>query len=105
MQSPSWIVRADGGVDGVVARRFGRETLLVPVCGGVGDLDSVYTLNEIGTAVWEALASPTSVARIVDVIVGDYDVTPEQARRDVDDFLADLARLGLVQGAVSESLT
>src|SRR5688572_32970880 len=99
MQSPSWIVRASGGLDGVVARRFGRETLLVPVCGGVGDLDSVYTLNEIGTAVWDALASPTSVARIVDLLVAEYDVTAEQARRDVDGFLADLDKLGLVQAA------
>jgi hypothetical protein len=105
MQSPSWIVRASGGVDGVVARRFGRETLLVPVCGGVGDLDSVYTLNEVGTTIWDALAVPTSITSLVDTIVGEYDVTAEHARRDVDGFLADLDKLGLVQAAAAESRT
>lgn len=97
MQSAQYVVRAAGGDGGVVSRRFGTETLLVPVCGGVGDLDSVYTLNEVGTTIWDAIEQPIPVARLVAAIADAYDVAPEQARADVEAFLQDLTQLGLVR--------
>lgn len=97
MQTARYIVRAASGDGGVVTRRFGAETLLVPVCAGVGDLDSVYTLNEVGTTIWDALAQPTVVTELVALIATDYDVGLDQASIDVDAFLADLAQLGLVR--------
>jgi hypothetical protein len=98
MQSTDFVIRATAA-DGVVARRFGRETLLVPVCGGVGDLDSVYTLNEVGTTIWEALAEPKAIDDLVALVTREYDVTPERAREDIDAYLADLTELGLVRHA------
>ena len=97
MESVQYVVRIAGDDGSVVARRFGAETLLVPVCGGVGDLDSVHTLNEVGTTIWEAIAEPTSIDDLVSTIAGGYDVSPAQARADVDAFLSDLSQLGLVQ--------
>lgn len=97
MQSAQYVVRTPGGDGGVVTRRFGTETLLVPVCGGVGDLDSVYTLNELGTTIWDAIAEPVSVSQLVATIADTYDVAPEQARADVDAFLEELTQLGLVR--------
>jgi hypothetical protein len=89
--------------DGVVARRFGSETLLVPVCAGVGDLDSVYTLNEVGTAIWETLAEPSSIDDLVTLLTAGYDVSGERARQDVAAYVADLTALGLVrQVAIAE---
>lgn len=95
MQGVSLVSRTSGGE--VVARRFGEETLLVPVCGGVGDLDSVYTLNAVGTAIWNAIAQPVALDSLVASVADEFDVTPEQARLDVGAFLGDLAQLGLVR--------
>ena len=97
MDGSTCVVRAPGGDGGVVTRRFGAETLLVPVCAGVGDLDSVYTLNEVGTAIWNAMAEPIALADLSATVAREYDVTPDQAERDVEAFLADLAKLRLVQ--------
>jgi coenzyme PQQ synthesis protein D (PqqD) len=97
MKTADCVVRAAMGEGGVVARRFGAETLLVPVCAGVGDLDSVYTLNEVGTAVWDAIADPMSLDDLLATIVREYDAGVEEVRRDVEAFLADLAQLGLVR--------
>lgn len=99
MQGVSLVSRTSGS--DVVARRFGAETLLVPVCGGVGDLDSVYTLNAVGTTIWDAIVQPVPLDRLVASIVDEFDVTPDQARADVRAFLADLARLGLVRTSES----
>lgn len=97
MQSAQLVVRAAASEGGVVARRFGVETLLVPVCGGVGDLDSVYTLNEVGTTIWESIADPLSREELIAKITSEYDVTAEQAERDLDAFLRDLTELRLVR--------
>lgn len=97
MQSARYVVRTSAGDGGVVTRRFGAETLLVPVCGGVGDLDSVYTLNEVGTTIWNAIAEPVALTDLVATIAGEYDVTTDQARADVEAFLAELTQVGLAR--------
>jgi hypothetical protein len=97
MSSSRQIVRAPAGDGGVVTRRFGAETLLVPVCAGVGDLDSVYTLNEVGTTIWNAMAEPMTVADLSAVVVREYEVTRDQATRDVEAFVAELMALDLVR--------
>jgi hypothetical protein len=96
MQSTPLVVRARAGDGGIVARRFGPETLLVPVCAGVGDLDNVYTLNAVGTTIWDLIAEPTPIEELAAAIAAEYDVDAGQARRDLDAFLEDLGRLGLV---------
>jgi hypothetical protein len=96
MDSSHYVVRSPGGDGGVVARPFGAETLLVPVCGGVGDLDSVYTLNEAGTIIWNAIAEPRPVEHVVATVAGEYGVGAERVRQDVHEFLAELAQLRLV---------
>jgi len=35
----------------LVTRNIGGETIIVPVEGHVGDLDSIYTLNEVGSTI------------------------------------------------------
>lgn len=96
MDSARYVVRSPGGDGGVVTRRFGAETLLVPVSAGVGDLDSVYTLNEVGTSIWNAMEAPIALAELSARVALEYDVTREEAQRDVEAFLSDLMDLRLV---------
>lgn len=95
MQSPRYVARAAAKRE-LVARRFGAETLLVPVCAGVGDLDSVYTLNELGTAIWETLDQPMEIRALAERVAREYDVPVETAARDIAAYLEDLAALDLV---------
>lgn len=82
-----------------VTRQIAEETLIVPVAGGVGDLDAIYTLNEVAARIWKSVDRPTSVERIVDEISREFDVTHEEATRDVVQFLGALEAAGLVQAA------
>ena len=82
--------------DAVVSRLIGGETLVVPVRGGVGDLASIYSFNEVGTMIWEALASPTSLAELVDLIEREYPGNRDQVAQDVVVFLSDARSAGLV---------
>ncbi len=81
--------------NGLVCRLVEDEVLIVPVRGKVGDLASIYTLKGVGAAVWEALAEPRNMEELTNVIVGKYDVSPKQARVDLEKFLCEMLSAGL----------
>jgi hypothetical protein len=83
----------------LITRNIAGETLIVPVRGRVGDLDSIFTLNEIGVRVWTMLDGKSDVANIVKAITEEYDVTEDTASQDVSELLQSLAEAGLVSAA------
>ena len=39
----------------MVSRKIADEVILVPIRQNVGDLESIYTLNEVATRIWELM--------------------------------------------------
>jgi hypothetical protein len=78
-----------------VTRKIAGETIIVPVRAHVGELDSVYTLNELGTLIWDLLQDGKKEKEIARAIYETYEVSPEQAEVDVSEFLHSLAEAGL----------
>ena len=79
-----------------VTRQIAEETLVVPVAGGVGDLDAIYTLNEVAAHIWKIVDAPTSVDRIVEEVCREFAVPADQAAQDVVMFLDALESAGLI---------
>jgi len=79
-----------------VTREIAGETLFVPVRNRVGDLDSIFVLNEVGTSIWRLIDGQTTVDRIVEAIVGEFDVETGVAEKDVSSFLRDMETAGLI---------
>jgi hypothetical protein len=79
-----------------VAREVAGETIIVPIRANVGDLDSVYTLSEVGSRIWQLLDGHTTIAGLAAAICAEYDVSPEQAEADTLALLADLQAAGLI---------
>ncbi len=80
-----------------VTRSIAEETIIVPIRSGVGDLDSIYTLNEVGTSIWKMIDGTRSGEQIVEEISNEYDVEREQAAKDVFEFLGMLEAEGLIR--------
>jgi hypothetical protein len=80
-----------------VTRNIKDETIIVPVKGDVSDLDSIYTLNDVGSFVWNLLDGQTSVSEIVDAVCCEYDITPEEAQKDVVELIGSLEKAGLIR--------
>jgi hypothetical protein len=81
----------------VVSRRVAGETLIVPIRGKVGDLASIYSFNETGSLIWQALETPKSLVELIEVVEVEYLVEREQAERDATRFLNDMLAVGLVE--------
>ncbi len=79
-----------------VTRNIKDETIIVPVKGDVSDLDSIYTLNEVGSFVWKLLDGQTCISEIVDAVYSEYDITPEEAQKDVVELIGSLEKASLI---------
>jgi hypothetical protein len=71
--------------------------VVVPICRGVGDLDSIFTFNGVGTHLWGQLAESRTEVELAKLVAGRFAVSEEAALADVRNFLAELAEVGLVQ--------
>jgi hypothetical protein len=74
----------------MVSRKIGDEFILVPIRQNVGDLDSIYTLNETAARIWEWIDGKTGVREIKEKIVGDFDVASDEAEKDLLEHLQQL---------------
>ena len=82
-----------------VARVIAGETIIVPVRGQVGDLESIYNLNDVGSLIWEMTDGQTPVSKVVEAVCRQFEVTPGQAEEDTRSFLRGLEAAGLVEPA------
>jgi hypothetical protein len=79
--------------DAIVFRKIGDEYVLVPIRQGGGDLESLYTLNETAARIWELLDGTVKGTEIRDKITEEFDVTPEEAEKDLVHHLRELASI------------
>jgi hypothetical protein len=87
-----------------VTRQIADETIIVPVRGGVGELQSIYTVNEPGAGIWQMVRDGMPPDRIVDAICRQYEVSAEAATRDVMSFMDDLRTSGLIPGSTEQGV-
>lgn len=81
----------------LVTRNVAGETIIVPVRNNVGDLDSIYTLNTVGSTIWELIDGKKGVSEIAEAICKTYEVEPEIAEKDTLEFLNTLKEAELIR--------
>jgi hypothetical protein len=81
----------------VVVRRVGDESVVVPVRNRVGDLDSLFTLNDVASRIWELLDGRRPLNAVVDTICEEFEVTPDVAAKDANDLIRTLEEMHLVE--------
>lgn len=74
----------------MASKIVGDETVLVPLQSNVADLSVMFTLNEVGSFIWEQLDSATALNTLVDAVVAEFDVDKDTAQADVTAFIAEL---------------
>jgi hypothetical protein len=80
-----------------VQRDVAGECILVPLRRNLAESNSIYVLNDTGTAVWNRIDGQRSVAAIADEFIAEYDVTVEQLGRDLETLLADLLSIRAIE--------
>ncbi len=83
--------------DSIVFRKIADEFILVPIRQNVGDLESISTLNEVAARIWELIDGKMKVREIKDKIVGEFEVTPQEAEKDLIDYLKQLEKIEAIK--------
>ena len=85
---------------GVVARRVAGELILVPVDARSSDVVAkaadLYSLNDSGARLWEALDEPRTKADMARILMSEYALAHAQATHDVEAFLTDMLQIGAI---------
>ena len=81
----------------IVHRNIAGEAILVPIRQNVADLESIYTLDEVGARIWELIDGQRRVKEIRDAIVEEYEVSPGVAEADLVEFVQQLEEMGGVR--------
>ena len=96
MRDSDYLERRYAKNPSMVSRRIADEFILVPIRHNVGDLDSIYTLNEVGARIWELIDGNNSVREIRDRIVEEYEVDPQIAEQDMTELVTQLEAIDAI---------
>jgi Coenzyme PQQ synthesis protein D (PqqD) len=87
---PSFSTRVTSGPD-VVFQTVGDEAVLLNM------KTSLYLgLNAMGTRMWIALTEAESIQAAYESLLTEFDVSAEELRKDLEDFLTKLNEFGLI---------
>ena len=68
----------------------GEAVIVSPTSG------EIRVLNQVGAEIWQLLVNGSTVEKIEAVLIGQHNLSPEQAHADVSAFLEDLLCCGLI---------
>lgn len=80
----------------VLTTEFDDALLMLNIARG-----EYHGLNAVGARIWAVLEQPTSPAALVAVLVGEYEVTPDECAVAVDTFLMQLRDRNLLRISVA----
>jgi hypothetical protein len=78
--------------DGVIWRDVGGDVVILNVEAGV-----YFGIDGSGSQMWRELAEHGSVEKTFESLQQQFDVAPDELKRDLDDLLDKLVQKGLVQ--------
>ena len=80
-----------------VLRQVAGTWVVLPLGAETVNFSGMLQLNESGAMLWRVLEAGGNQEALVDALLGEYDVTREQAEADVQEFLAKLDQAGCIQ--------
>ena len=76
----------------LLSTELDQETVLMSI-----DAGAYYGLEGAARSIWEKLENPTSFSELVDCLVREYRVSRETCACDLQEFLAEIEREGLLR--------
>lgn len=80
-----------------ISRQIADEFHLIPVAHQLKGENWLFVLNEVGARIWELLDGGRSVQQIAQLLLEEFDTTPEQLEEDLLRLLGQLQELGAIE--------
>ena len=80
-----------------VLRQIAGEYLAVPISNEAGDDANIVILNPVSQIIWGKLETGATFDEILDVVTSEFDVSKEEATKDIKEFLDGLEEANLLK--------
>jgi hypothetical protein len=77
--------------DKVASRIIDKEAVIV-----ILDKQQTIVLNEVGSRIWEIIDEKKSVDDFARTVASEFDITYDEATKDIVEFIEDLAQRGAI---------
>ena len=81
----------------LILREVAGESILIPVGEIALDIKGMFTLTESGTLLYRKLTEDCTKEDLVQALLDEYEVDREKTIEDVDAFLEQLEKAGVLQ--------
>ena len=79
-------------VDTFIVREIGEETIFMAEDG-----NDIHVLDETGSFIWQSIDGKRSIQAILDRIVDEFDVSKDNAQKDLFVFLEELLKKNIIK--------
>jgi hypothetical protein len=83
--------------ENVIFRKIEDEYILVPMVATVADVESIFTLNETGAAVWEKIDGAKKLSDIITDVKAEYESDDKQIEGDIMAFVSEMVEAKLIE--------
>lgn len=80
-----------------ILREIAGEYILVPTGATTQEFNGLITLSETAKSIWENIEKVDSMEEMIQLILEEYEVDEETAKKDANGFISELVRVGFVE--------
>jgi hypothetical protein len=81
----------------MVTRVIDNETILVPIYKTSDEINCIYTLNKVGSRLWELIDGKKTLGEIKKQVLKEFDTNPEEVNKEMQKFLKDLKKIKAIK--------
>ena len=82
--------------EGYLLRTVAGKNIVVSVGSNVS-FNGMLTLNDTGVFFWNLMQTETSKEELLKKVLEEYDVSSEEASKDIDEFIEKLSDAGILE--------
>jgi len=97
METNAYLERRFTKDPSMVFRKVAEEFILVPIRQKASEVESIYTMNDVASRIWELIDGKKNLKDIKEIIIREFEVSPEEAEKDIIDFSKQLEKIGAVR--------
>jgi len=81
----------------MVTRVIDDETILLPIYKTSDEINCIYTLNKAASRVWEMFDGRTTIGKIKNQLLKEFDTTPGEVDKRIQELLKDLKQIKAIK--------
>lgn len=79
-----------------ILREIAGDYIIIPTGKTVLEFNGLITVNEVGVSLWKMLQEDVTMEELVAGILREYEVEESVAREDIQEFLEQLQKAGIL---------